>query len=126
MFHMEHCVFAAFLSEGTDYTNCGRPCESQRVHLRDRIGMEHPLRVDVGCRNTLYNAVPQSGAGFFKDFLAAGLRTFRIELLEESAEESRRIITGYQGLLEGSADGARLWRELNASGQVGVTRGTYE
>ena len=88
--------------------------------------MEHPLRVDVGCRNTLYNAVPQSGAGFFNDFRSAGLRTFRIELLEESADESRRIIAGYQGLLAGSVDGARLWRDLNASGQVGVTRGTYE
>ena len=126
MFHMEHCVFAAFLSDGTNDTNCGRPCEKHRVHLRDRVGMEHPLRVDVGCRNTLYNAVPQSGAGFFNDFRSAGLRTFRIELLEESAEESRRIIAGYQGLLAGSVDGARLWRDLNASGQVGVTRGTYE
>jgi len=126
MFHMEHCVFAAFLSDGTDHTNCGRPCEKHRVHLRDRVGMEHPLRVDVGCRNTLYNAVPQSGAGFFHDFLSAGLRTFRIELLEESAEESLRTISGYQRLLAGRADGARLWRELNASGQVGVTRGTYE
>ena len=27
MFHMEHCVFCAFLSKGTDYTNCGRPCD---------------------------------------------------------------------------------------------------
>ena len=25
MFHMEHCVFCAFLTSGTDYTNCGRP-----------------------------------------------------------------------------------------------------
>ncbi len=126
MFHMEHCVFAAFLSSGTDYTNCGRPCEAHRVHLRDRVGMEHPLRVDVGCRNTLYNAVPQSGAGFFRDFLAAGLRCYRIELLEESAEDARRMIAGYQDLLAGRADGAQLWRDLKASAQVGVTRGTYE
>ncbi|HZM05128.1 MAG TPA: U32 family peptidase, partial [Candidatus Saccharimonadales bacterium] len=28
MFHMEHCVFCAFLSQGTDYTNCGRPCDT--------------------------------------------------------------------------------------------------
>ncbi|UUZ82672.1 U32 family peptidase [Paenibacillus sp. P26] len=30
MFHTEHCVYCTFLSEGTDYTNCGRPCEEQR------------------------------------------------------------------------------------------------
>jgi putative protease len=126
MFHMEHCVFAAFLSEGKDYTDCGRPCEKHRVHLKDRVGSQHPLRADVGCRNTLFNAVPQSGAGFFEDFFSAGIRTFRIELLEESYDEARRVIRAYQDLLAGRAAGAQLWRDLRASSQVGVTKGTYE
>ena len=42
--------------------NCGRPCDVHSVKLRDRIGVEHPLLADVGCRNTLFNAVPQSAA----------------------------------------------------------------
>ncbi|GJM73169.1 hypothetical protein HMSSN036_53850 [Paenibacillus macerans] len=41
MFHTEHCVYCTFLSEGTDYTNCGRPCEQHRASLQDRIGMSH-------------------------------------------------------------------------------------
>jgi putative protease len=41
MFHMEHCVFCAFLSKGKDYRDCGRPCETHRVKLRDRVGAEH-------------------------------------------------------------------------------------
>ncbi len=126
MFHMEHCVFAAFLSEGTDHTNCGRPCDVHRVHLRDRVGMEHPLRADVGCRNTLFHAVPQSGAGFFREFQEAGLRHYRIELLEESAEDAGRVIRSYQSLLSGEIDGATLWKDLKARNQIGVTRGTYE
>ncbi|MEI8310722.1 MAG: DUF3656 domain-containing protein, partial [Verrucomicrobiota bacterium] len=126
MFHMEHCVFAAFLSDGTDHTNCGRPCDRHRVHLRDRVGMDHPLRADVGCRNTLFHAVPQSGAGFFQEFLAAGLRHFRIELLEETGDEARRVIRAHQSLLSGKTDGATLWRDLKARSQIGVTRGTYE
>ena len=125
MFHMEHCVFAAFLSDGTDHTNCGRPCDDHRVHLRDRVGMEHPLRADVGCRNTLFHAVPQSGAGFFRDFLAAGLRHYRVELLEESPAEVTRILRSYQELLAGKIDGATLWKDLKARDQIGVTRGTY-
>ena len=125
MFHMEHCVFAAFLTDGTDHTNCGRPCDSRRVHLRDRTGMDHPLRADVGCRNTLFHAVPQSGAGFFQGFLDAGLRHFRIELLEETDDETRRVIRAYQSLLSGKTGGATLWRDLKARSQVGVTRGTY-
>jgi putative protease len=126
MFHMEHCVFAAFLSEGTDHTNCGRPCDLHRVHLRDRVGMEHPLRADVGCRNTLFHAVPQSGAGFFQEFISAGLRHFRVELLEETADEARHVISAYQSLLSGKIDGAALWKSLKAKSQIGVTRGTYE
>lgn len=126
MFHMEHCVFAAFLSDGTDHTNCGRPCDVHRVHLRDRVGMEHPLRADVGCRNTLFHAVPQSGAGFFREFHEAGLRHYRIELLEETAEDAVRIIQSYQSLLSGKIDGSTLWRDLKARNQIGVTSGTYE
>ena len=30
MFHMEHCVFCAVLSPGTNKTNCGRPCDVTR------------------------------------------------------------------------------------------------
>jgi len=125
MFHMEHCVFAAFLSKGKDYTDCGRPCEKHRVHLRDRVGMEHPLRADVGCRNTLFHATAQTGAAFFESFHAAGLRRFRVELLEESAEETNRILSAYEELLTSRRTGASLHRELHATSQIGVTTGTY-
>lgn len=124
MFHMEHCVFAAFMSNGTDFTNCGRPCEKHRVHLRDRIGMEHPLKADVGCRNTLFNASAQTGAGFCTALRGAGLKTFRVELLEESKDEAMHTLRQYQQLLAGQRDGDGLWRELKAQSQLGVTKGT--
>jgi putative protease len=126
MFHMEHCVFAAFMSKGTSFLDCGRPCEKHRVHLRDRVGVEHPLRADVGCRNTLFNAVPQTGAGFFDQLTAAGLRDFRVELLEENAAATERIIRVYQALLSGRAGRDESWRDLRAHSQLGVTRGTLE
>jgi putative protease len=124
MFHMEHCAFAAFLSEGTDFTTCGRPCERHRVRLRDRVGMEHPLKADVGCRNTLFNAVPQTGAQFFTGLMQAGLRHYRVELLEQARQESARIIRTYQSLLAGQRGGEDIWRDLKAQSQLGVTRGT--
>ena len=124
MFHMEHCVFAAFLSKGSTFLDCGRPCDKHRVHLRDRVGIEHPLRADVGCRNTLFNAAAQTGAAHFEDLRAAGLRHFRVELLEESAAETENILSAYQSLLSGKSSGESLWRELKARSQLGVTRGT--
>jgi putative protease len=124
MFHMEHCAFAAFLSDGTDHTNCGRPCEKHHVTLRDRTGMAHPLKADVGCRNTLFHAVAQSGAAYYQDFLTAGFRHFRVELLEESTTETTKVLTVYQDLIEGKAGSDHVWRELRARSQLGVTLGT--
>lgn len=126
MFHMEHCVFCAVLSPGTNKTNCGRPCDTQRVELRDRIGMEHPLTADVGCRNTLYNAVPQSSAEIVGDLRSHGVRDFRIELLHADAAETQRTIQLYQHLLDGEVSGCEVWQRLRATNRVGVTRGTLE
>ena len=126
MFHMEHCVFCAVLSPGTNKTNCGRPCDHHRVALRDRIGMEHPLHADVGCRNTLYNAVPQSAAEVVPTLLARGLRDFRIELVDESAEDVLRIVGLYRDLLAQRITGKQVWTQLQAANRVGVTRGTLE
>jgi putative protease len=124
MFHMEHCVFAAFLSEGTDHTNCGRPCDRHVVKLRDRVGLEHPLKADVGCRNTLFHAQAQSGAAYFEEFAALKPAAFRVELLNENAAETERLLRGYQQLLAGEMSGASLVKELNLHSQLGVTRGT--
>jgi putative protease len=124
MFHMEHCVFAAFLSKGTSHLDCGRPCERHRVHLMDRVGVRHPLRADVGCRNTLFNAKAQTGAAFYESLFSAGIRHFRIELLEEDAAESQRVIKAYQKLLRNEEDGSSVGRNLNAVTQLGVTSGT--
>jgi putative protease len=126
MFHMEHCVFCAFLSSGTDFRNCGRPCDVHDVKLRDRVGMEHPLKADAGCRNTLFNAKAQTGAEHVAQFIELGARQFRIEFLSETAEEVTQTISMYRRLLRGEVTGAELWRELKLRNQLGVTRGTLQ
>jgi putative protease len=126
MFHMEHCAFAAFLSKGTNFTNCGRPCDHHRVELRDRVGVCHPLKADAGCRNTLFNAKAQSGAQFYEALRALGLRHFRIELLNEDAAKSAEILKAYQGLIAGQVQAEALWQGLKLLSQLGVTRGTLD
>lgn len=123
MFHMEHCVFCAFLSPGTDATNCGRPCDYHEVKLRDRVGMDHPLKADVGCRNTLYNAVPQTAAEYLPELISRGVRHLRIEFLDDEPAAVTRILGLYQDVLTGRREAKDLWRELKATNQYGVTRG---
>ena len=120
MFHMEHCVFAAFLSEGKDHLTCGRPCDRHRIAVRDRVGESHPLRADVGCRNTVFNARPQSGVSHLESLLDAGLRRFRIELLNETPEEAIRLLQAYREVISGRSDPRRLAKTLGARNQLGV------
>jgi putative protease len=127
MFHMEHCVFCAVLSPGTNKSNCGRPCDAHQVRLRDRVGAEHPLQADVGCRNTLFNATPQSGAEVVAPLLQWGVRHFRVELLlDEERSRLHRCIQLYRDLIEGNISGTQVWRTLQAHNRTGVTRGTHE
>jgi putative protease len=123
MFHMEHCVFCAFLSSGTDYTNCGRPCDTHVVKLRDRVGAEHSLKADAGCRNTVFNSQTQTGAEYIARMIELGVRHFRVEFLDETPETVERTIAKYRQLLRGELDGTQLWRELKLMNQLGVTRG---
>jgi U32 family peptidase len=123
MFHMEHCVFCAFLSSGTDYTNCGRPCDQHAVKLRDRVGAEHALKADAGCRNTVFNSQTQTGAEYIPRMIELGVRHFRVEFLDEPAGTVERTIAKYRQLLRGEMSGTQLWRELKLMNQLGVTRG---
>jgi putative protease len=126
MFHMEHCVFCAFLSNGTDFRNCGRPCDRHDVKLRDRVGAEHPVKADVGCRNTVFHALAQTGAEYVARMMELGVRHFRVEFLNETPEQVTQTITKYRQLLRGEITGTQLWRELKLINRLGVTRGQID
>ena len=112
IFHTEHCVFARFLSHGNSYRDCGRPCEQHSVHVRDPGGADHLVLADIGCRNTVFNAQAQSAAPFSRELLDAGIRRWRIELVDEPADEVAGIVQGYRELLDGRIDQQRLWKQL--------------
>jgi U32 family peptidase len=126
MFHMEHCVFCRFLSTGTDFTNCGRPCDTHTLAVRDRMGYEHPVKADAGCRNTVYNAVAQSASEYIDQMLAAGVNKYRIEFIAETAGQVQEAIDLYLPVLQGETKGTSLWRKLKAISKLGVTRGSLD
>ena len=124
LFHNEHCVYSHLLSNGHDFRDCGRPCEKHLIGLRDQAGMEHPVIVDVGCRNTVFNARAQSAAGCLPQLLNAGVRRFRVELVRESAAETRRVLAAYAELLRGTRTGRQVIAEVGALEKYGVSAGT--
>jgi putative protease len=124
MFHTEHCLYAANLSQGKSHLDCGRPCEAHRIVLNDPAGMRFPVLVDAGCRNTVYNSRAQSASEHLARLVELGVRWFRVELLEETGPEALALVEGYSRVLAGKETGGELWRRLRLDHRLGLTRGT--
>ncbi len=124
VFHTEHCVFCRFLSTGTTYKDCGRPCEKHRVEVRDDSGRAHPVVADVGCRNTVFGAEGQHAAAHLQSWMEAGIRHFRLEFVHESAREVTRVTTAFTRALRGELSGEQLAQELRKGAPQGITEGS--
>jgi len=124
VFHTEHCVFCRFLSDGTSWKDCGRPCETHRVALRDAAGRHHPVLADVGCRNTVFGAEAQEASRRLDAWRRAGIRHFRLEFAHETAEDVARITAAFAAALAGDLPAADLGRALRDLAPGGTTEGS--
>ena len=124
VFHTEHCVFCRFLSTGTSYLDCGRPCEEHRVALRDHNGRPHPVMADVGCRNTVFGAEAQEASAHLEAWLAAGIRHFRLEFVHEDGASVTRVTRAFTRAMAGQLTAAQLKQELRSASPAGITEGS--
>jgi putative protease len=125
VFHTEHCVFCRFLSTGTSYRDCGRPCEEHRVALRDPAGRAHPVMADVGCRNTVFGAEAQEASLHLDAWRAAGIARFRLEFAHESADQVTAVTRAFEAALADGGTGRELMQQLQKAAPQGVTQGSY-
>ncbi|MCS6883415.1 MAG: DUF3656 domain-containing protein [Oscillochloridaceae bacterium] len=124
VFHTEHCVFCRFLSAGTSYKDCGRPCERHQVTLRDQRGREHPVLADVGCRNTVFGAEAQTASRHLAAWRAAGIVHYRLEFVHESGAQVAAVATAFREALEGVIGERELERRLAPIAPQGLTEGS--
>jgi putative protease len=124
VFHTEHCVFCRFLSTGTSYRDCGRPCEKHRIELQDSSGRAHPVIADVGCRNTVFGAEAQEASGYIDQWRAAGIRHFRLEFAHESAQQVHAVVRAFDLTLKESMTTEKLGAELRKFAPQGTTEGS--
>ncbi len=127
-FHTEHCVYSHLLSNGRDHRTCGRPCEEHRITLvnemsKDSEDAEHPVIVDAGCRNTVFDGMPQSPASLVPELLRRGLERFRVEFLREDRDATARILLAARELLDGGKTPREFLAATGARESVGVGRG---
>ena len=124
VFHTEHCVFCRFLSTGTTYRDCGRPCEKHQVALKDHNGRPHPVMADVGCRNTVFGSEAQHASQHLEAWRRAGIRHFRLEFVHELAKQVTSITESFRNFLEGRTTASQLSTELRKMAPSGVTEGS--
>jgi len=109
-----------------DHRDCGRPCEEHKIELRDRVGAAFPVLPDTGCRNTVFNSLPQSGAEYIGRMKELGVGWYRVDLLRETPSEIGILLDRYSRVIAGEDDGRETWKKLKAMNQLGVTRGTLQ
>jgi putative protease len=124
VFHTEHCVFCRFLSTGTSYRDCGRPCEKHRVELKDPSGRAHPVMADVGCRNTIFGAEAQEASAYLDEWRRAGIRHFRLEFVHESAQQVGQIVRLFESALSGEIAPGKLTAEIARIAPQSTTQGS--
>ena len=124
VFHTEHCVFCRFLSDGTDNTNCGHPCEKHQLSVRDAKGRSHPVMADVGCRNTVFGAEAQTDSKSLGPWIESGIRDFRIEFVHHSADQVAAITMAYQKFFGKQLSADQLDQELQLNSPQGITEGS--
>lgn len=125
-FHMEHCVFAAFLSKGTSFKDCGRPCEKHDVKLKDQFGNWHQIKPDQECRNTMYNGTSQSAARYVKEWESFGLGFIRYEALKERGAELITKIQAHLDFIGGRKELASLMKDLGNVESYGLSESHFQ
>jgi putative protease len=86
--------------------------------------MDHPVEADVGCRNRVFHARPQSAVQLVPQLAAAGVVRFRIELVRETAADVRKLVTAYRRAIDAPAQVHDVWRELRTESGYGVVKGS--
>jgi putative protease len=124
VFHTEHCVFCRFLSKGTSFRDCGRPCEKHSIALQDSKGRAHPVLADVGCRNTVFGAEAQEASAHLDAWRMAGICHFRLEFVDESAEQVRRVYQAFAAVIGGRTTTHELGTQLRRLAPQGTTEGS--
>lgn len=122
-FHSEYCAFARSLTTGRHFPECGKICTKHKVEILDHKGERHFLQSDAECRNTLFVGKPQSALKLYPRLIAAGVRNFRLELLDETPDVVRRKVQIYTQAIRGKIDVEAAIRQAGVEEKYGLSEG---
>ena len=122
-FYMEHCLYAANLTEAERFPYCKQICSKHHIDILDHKGALHSLVPDAECRNTLYLERLQSALNLVPTFKKCGVYRFRLEMLEENAAEVADKTRLYAQAIRGKLSLATASKLIGAEEKYGVSQG---
>lgn len=122
-FHSEYCAFARALTDGRRFPECGKICTQHKVEILDHKGERHFLQSDAECRNTLFVGKPQSAFKLLPQLRTAGVRSYRIELLDETPDIVRRKVQIYSQAIRGKLPIESAIRQAGVEEKYGLSEG---
>lgn len=96
----EQCVAGSVCGGRTAETSCQAPCGRERFALKDRMGMQFPLKMDEYCRMYIYNCKTLSLYKRLDAVLPLGIDYLRIEGREQEPEWITATVNSYRQALE--------------------------
>lgn len=122
-FHIEHCVFANVLTSASSFPQCKIVCRQHNVEVEDHKGEKHFLQSDAECRNTLFLGKAQSMLRLYDSLRSCGVNRFRIDLLQESAEQAAFKINTYSQAINESISIEEAFKQIGVHEKYGISEG---
>lgn len=90
----EYCPVGSTVGGRARGTECSVPCRSMAYSLKDDKGEKFPVMTDIFCRSYIMNSKPVNNLDLIDEFKRMGIKSFRIDLTNESYEEAKAVIEG--------------------------------
>lgn len=93
----EYCAIGSVFGGKNNSKNCNGICKNGNFALRDRKGEEFVLKTDKFCRSYIYNSVPTNLIPNIDELRSIGIKSYRVDLIDENYEEVKRILHAVKG-----------------------------
>ncbi len=97
LFFTQYCLYAHRLGTGRGPDACGQPCARHDLELRDSRHRRYAIRPDALCRLSVLQREIRRRDGLDRLVRSAprSVASVRVELLDETPEEIRGLLSGY-------------------------------
>ncbi|ERI90794.1 peptidase, U32 family [Clostridiales bacterium oral taxon 876 str. F0540] len=92
----EYCPVGSVFGGKSSCSSCSENCKIGDYILKDRKGENFPLRTDKFCRSYIYNTFSTNLIPNLKEIKESNLRSFRIDLIDESYEDTLNVLNFYK------------------------------